>query len=133
MKAVILFPAIFLTAIMMSSSCSKHRQYAVSSVNPLIGCWQLDSLVIGRDTSLAYILTAMAMHEDGGVSFRFTGDSIFTYSQNDIDTTGYKFTGANLIITKDAAGEQIFSYSGTGNAAGLLKSKYAVFFITRKI
>lgn len=86
-------------------SCTRMKEDTSSIGNPLIGEWKLDSLAIGKDTSLASLISLIAMYEDpAGINFTFTTDSIFTYSKNDIDTVAYRFNKAtNCIIIKDKA------------------------------
>jgi hypothetical protein len=65
---------------------------STSSVNPLIGKRQLDSLLLGKDTPLRHAFIATAMHRDlSCITFRFTQDTIFTFSKDDVDATLYRF------------------------------------------
>ena len=53
---------------------------STSSVNSLIGEWKIDSVQLGKDTSLAYAFLAMALDKDSGnVKFQFTKDTIFYF------------------------------------------------------
>jgi hypothetical protein len=117
------------------ASCNRFKDETSLISNPMIGKWQLDSIALGTDTSLAFILTLIAMNEDpAGVNFEFTKDSIFTRSKNDTDIISYKFDAATKhIFTKENANEQALLYARLNDSLSSIRiNDSAVFFIKRR-
>ena len=89
-----------LSIIAISCDWFKSDSKPITSSNPLIGNWKLDSVQVGKDTTLGYALLLMAMHQDSSdLHFQFKPDTIFTHSTNDVDTTLYRFDEKNNLLS----------------------------------
>lgn len=126
------FLAFAATASLIVLSCNWFGPKKTEA-NPLVGEWKLDSVKIGKDTSLAYFFMAMAMHDSGGIDVSFTKDTIFSRSKEDVDTTAYTFDEKNSqVVTKDST-DNIFSFARVNDSLVTLTGKdSAVLFLHKK-
>jgi hypothetical protein len=102
MKKITLAIVLIASLSIIAISCDwfKSDSKPVTSSNPLIGNWKLDSVQVGKDTTLGHALLLMAMHEDtSGIQIQFKPDTIFTHSKNDVDTTFYQFDDKNNLLS----------------------------------
>lgn len=91
-KSIAAFIAAAAIITILSCNWFQSKKEKVETSNPLIGKWQLDSVKIGKDSSLAYAFLLMAMNEDSsGIQLVFAEDSLFTFSNTGTDTTLYNF------------------------------------------
>jgi len=89
-----------LSIIAISCDWFKSEAKPVTSPNPLIGTWKLDSVQMGKDTTPGQALLLMAMQADSsGIQFQFKLDTVFTRSKNDVDTALYKFNEKNSLLS----------------------------------
>lgn len=127
------FVALVATATIIFISCNWFNSKKKETSNPLIGEWKLDSIKVGKDTSFAYFLLAMAMHDSGGINFSFTKDTILSRSRDDVDTVAYAFDQKeNKLVVKDSV-DQEFSYSKLNDSTVSLATKDSgILFLRRK-
>lgn len=116
-------------------SCDLFRSKKLNTSNPLIGKWQLDSIGIGKDTSLAYLFTiALIKNDTAGLIFRFANDTVFTNdSSGETDTAYYSWNEKTAsMIMKDST-SQIFHYMSLNDSLISLSLKDSVaLFLKRK-
>jgi hypothetical protein len=83
--------AFIATATIIFLSCNWFRSKNKEISNPLMGEWKLDSVRFSKDSSSAYFGITAVMHDSAGADVSFTKDSIFTRSNDHVDTVGYSF------------------------------------------
>ena len=56
------------------------------------GNWQLDSIHTGKDSNIIYMMLLQSLQTDSGrIDFRFTQDSLYTFTGEETDTTAYRY------------------------------------------
>jgi hypothetical protein len=130
--AIILIASLSILAI--SCDWFKSEPKPVTSSNPLIGKWKLDSVRMGKDTSFAYALLFMAMHEDSsGIGIRFQPDTLFTYSKNDVDTTFYKFDEKSKLLSFKDSTEKSYQFIKLNDSLiSLQREDSSAFFLKKQ-
>jgi hypothetical protein len=124
--------AFIATATIIFTSCNWFQSKKKQSVNPLVGEWRLDSISIGKDTSIAYAIIAMAAQDSSDVNVTFTTDTIFSSSQTQVDTIQYSFDEkVNQLITKDSS-LQTMSFSRLNDSLISLTTKDSAIVFLRK-
>ena len=108
------FIAAFITAATIITIASCHwfkSNTEAKASNPLIGKWKIDSVTLGRDTSLAHALLLIAMNEDSsGTKVAFTQDSLFTSSKSGTDSLVYNFNEKEKQITIKDSSSYVYSF-----------------------
>jgi len=76
----------------LSCNWFKSKSEKKETANPLIGKWQLDSVKIGKDSSLAYFLfQAEKKESSAGFHITFIKDTLLSSSDGELDTAFYSF------------------------------------------
>jgi|GEM_PF-4576704 len=98
----------------------------------LIGRWHLDSLNAGNDSSIVYAFIAMAMKDSSQIEVEFRGDTVLTFSGNNIDTSLYQYdvTRQQLLI-KDSLQETLHVSRQNDSTLSLTTKDNAVLFFKK--
>jgi hypothetical protein len=90
---------IAITAIMLFLQACKGCN-SETDIDRMEGEWHLDSVRQGKDSSIVLLLLLNTLKEDSLPDFRFHGDTVFTLTEGDTDTTRIRLqTGKKAFIT----------------------------------
>lgn len=126
--------AFIATATIVILSCNWFQSKKKQSSNPLVGEWKLDSIKIGKDSSLAYFILAAAAQDSGDVQVSITKDTIFTRSQNNVvDTITYSFDEkTSQVLTKDSSLQTMILAKINDSLVSLTTKDSAVVFLKKR-
>lgn len=134
MKIKSLAAFIIAAAVIVFISCNWLTAKENKTTNPLIGSWKMDSLKVGKDSSfINYLLLASIEKDTSSIDFRFSQDTLFTHSQNDVDTTFYRFDEKlKRLLAKEDSIETVYSFSRINDSIITLTSQDSSMIFLKK-
>lgn len=127
-----IYAALIAAASIALFSCDWFSKKTKKS-NPLIGNWKLDSIDVGKDSSLVHAFVAIAIKEDSNaMELKFTQDS-FLISGNKPDTAKYWFNEkSNQLVVKEST-DELYSYHRINDSTVSLTAKdSSVLFLKKR-
>ena len=98
-----------------------------------IGQWRLDSMRIGKDSSLFQALTLMTMKDSGGVNVEFRKDTLLTRTRNSVDTLLYSYDdNLKRINLKDSSEQPLIFVTKTDSALTLQGADSTLYFLKKQ-
>ena len=114
-------------------SCNSNSSIKLDAAHPLVGKWRIDSVSPGKDSNLVYFMLLSSMIQDSlQTDFNFTKDTIFTYSEDDVDTSAYQFDEKKKQMKIADEPDEIYNYASVDDSTISLTANDGTILFLRK-